>query len=311
MKRILVTGGMGFIGSHLTERLLKDGNEVIGLDNYFTGSKQNVSHLLSNPNLEIIRHDVTLPYSIQCDEIYNLACPASPVAYQRFPVQTINTSVQGMINALELATKLNIRVLQASTSEIYGDPLEHPQKETYWGNVNPVGIRSCYDEGKRCAETLCMDYYRQWQTDIKIVRISNTYGSRMAENDGRVISNFIVQALKGEDITIYGDGSQTRSFMYIDDCIEGLVRMMNSGVYFHGPVNIGSTFEFTMNQLAELVLDLTKSKSKIVYRALPKDDPKKRQLDISLAKQQLNWEPEINLVTGLLKTIKYFKGLIK
>jgi UDP-glucuronate decarboxylase len=310
MKRILITGFAGFIGSHLTERLLKDGNEVIGLDNYFTGSKQNVAHLLSNPNLEVIRHDVTIPYHIQCDEIYNLACPASPVAYQRFPVQTINTSLQGMIHALELTTRLNIRVLQASTSEVYGDPGEHPQKETYWGNVNPVGVRSCYDESKRCAETLCMDYHRQWLTDIKIVRISNTFGPRMAENDGRVVSNFIVQALKGENLTIYGDGSQTRSFMYIDDCVEGLVKMMNSGMHFHGPVNIGSTFEFTMNQLAELVLNLTKSKSKVIHVGLPQDDPKKRQLDISLAKQQLDWEPEINLVTGLNRTINYFKKIL-
>ena len=310
MKRILITGGAGFIGSHLCERLLKDGNEVICLDNFFTGNKSNLKHLINNSHLEVIRHDVTVPFHIQCDEIYNLACPASPVAYQRFPVQTINTSLQGMIHALELATRLNIRVLQASTSEVYGDPLEHPQNETYWGNVNPVGVRSCYDESKRCAETLCMDYHRQWLTDIKIVRISNTFGPRMSENDGRVVSNFIVQALKGEHLTIYGDGSQTRSFMYIDDCVEGLVKMMNSGVYFHGPVNIGSTFEFTMNQLAELVLNLTKSKSKVIHVGLPQDDPKKRQLDISLAKQQLNWEPEINLVTGLNRTIAYFKKIL-
>ena len=311
MKKIIITGFSGFLGSHLTERLLKDGNEVIGIDNYFTGSKHNVAHLLPNPKLEVIRHDVTIPYLIQCDEIYNLACPASPVHYQRFPVQTINTSVQGMINALELATRLNIRVLQASTSEVYGDPLVHPQSEDYNGNVKVTSRRACYDEGKRCAETLCMDYHRQYLTQVKIVRISNTYGPRMALNDGRVVSNFIIQALKGDDITIYGDGSQTRSFMYVDDCIEGLVRMMNSGVYFYGPVNIGSSFEFTMNTLAETILTLTKSKSRIVYRELPQDDPKRRQLDISLAKRQLNWEPEVNLVTGLRKTIDYFKKILK
>lgn len=310
MKRIIVTGFSGFIGSHLTERLLRDGNEVIGLDNYFTGSKQNVAHLLSNPSLEVIRHDVTIPYSIQCDQIYNLACPASPVHYQRFPVQTINTSVQGMINALDLATKIHVRVLQASTSEIYGDPLEHPQREDYNGNVSVSGPRACYDESKRCAETLCMDYHRQLGTDVKIVRISNTYGPRMAVNDGRVVSNFIIQALRGEDITIYGDGTQTRSFMYVDDCIDGLIKMMNSGVYFHGPVNIGSTFEFTMNELAENVIHMTDSKSKIVYRKLPEDDPKRRQLDISLAKKMLDWEPKVLLYEGLEKTIEYFINII-
>lgn len=310
MKRILITGGVGFLGSHLTERLLRDSNEVIGLDNYFTGSKQNIQHLTSNPNLEVVRHDVTIPYFIQCDEIYNLACPASPVHYQRFPVQTINTSVQGMINALDLATKLKIKVLQASTSEVYGDPLEHPQKESYNGNVPITGPRSCYDQGKRCAETLCMDYHRQYGTDVKIVRISNTYGPRMAINDGRVVSNFIVQALRGENLTVYGDGTQTRSFMYVDDCIEGMVRMMNSGVYTHGPVNVGSSFEFTMKQLAELVIDLTKSASKIVYRALPQDDPKRRQLDCSLAKNLLDWEPQTPFVTGLLRTIEYFKEIL-
>lgn len=308
MKRILITGASGFIGSHLTERLLEEGHEVIGLDNYFTSSKRNIEHLLTNPNLEIIRHDVTLPYSIECDEIYNLACPASPVHYQRYPVQTINTCVQGMINALELAKKLKITVLQASTSEVYGDPLQHPQSEDYKGNVNILSPRACYDEGKRCAETLCIDYNRQFQTKVKIVRISNTYGPRMALNDGRVVSNFIIQALKGENITIYGDGSQTRSFMYVSDCIEGIIRMMNnSSIYTQGPINIGSTFEFTMSELAELVLELTGSTSKVIHKSLPEDDPKKRQLDITLAKRYLGWQPKVELREGLIRTIEYFK----
>lgn len=312
MKRILITGVAGFLGSHLADRLLRDGHEVIGLDNYFTGSKQNVAHLLDNPNFEIIRHDVTIPYSIECDEIYNLACPASPVHYQRYPVQTINTCVQGMINALELAKKLQIKVLQASTSEVYGDPLVHPQPETYWGNVNPIGIRSCYDEGKRCAETLCMDYYRQFSTQVKIVRISNTYGPRMALNDGRVISNFIIQSLKGEDLTIYGNGSQTRSFMYVSDCIEGMIRMMNnSSIYLQGPVNIGSAFEFTMNELADMVLDFINTTSKIVYKSLPEDDPKCRQLDTTQAKKNLGWEAKVELWEGLPKTIEYFKTMVR
>ena len=311
MKTILITGGAGFIGSHLCERLLNEGNQVICLDNYFTGQKENILHLLSNPRFEVIRYDVTLPYSIECDEIYNLACPASPAHYQRFPVQTINTCVQGMINALELAKKLRIKVLQASTSEVYGDPLKHPQPENYWGNVNPVGIRSCYDEGKRCAETLCMDYNRQFQTSVKIVRISNTYGPRMALNDGRVVSNFIVQALKGENITIYGNGSQTRSFMYASDCIEGMIRIMNSNsIHSQGPINIGSSFEFTINKLAALVLELTGSTSRIVRKSLPEDDPQRRQLDITLAKSYLGWEPKVELREGLIKTIEYWKEKI-
>ena len=311
MKTILITGGAGFIGSHLCERLLNEGNEVICLDNYFTSSKQNIEHLFTNPGFEIIRHDVTIPYSIECDEIYNLACPASPVHYQRYPVQTINTCVQGMINALELAKKLRIKVLQASTSEVYGDPLEHPQKEEYWGNVNPIGIRACYDEGKRCAETLCMDYNRQFNTQVKIVRISNTYGPRMAVNDGRVVSNFIIQALKGEDITIYGNGSQTRSFMYVDDCIDGMIQMMNSSsIYSHNPVNIGSPFEFTMNKLADLILKLTGSSSKIIYKTLPEDDPKRRRLDTSRAKRDIGWEAKVGIEEGLQKTIEYWKKRI-
>lgn len=310
MKRILITGGAGFIGSHLCERLLKEGNEVICMDNFFTGNKQNILHLLPNPNFEIIRWDVIKAYSIECDEIYNLACPASPVHYQRYPVQTINTCVQGMINALELAKKLHIKVLQASTSEVYGDPLEHPQKETYWGNVNPIGIRACYDEGKRCAETLCMDYHRQFGVDIRIARISNTYGPRMQPDDGRVVSNFIVQALRSEDITIYGDGKQTRSFMYIDDCVEGLIRFMNVYANPH-LLNIGSKFEFTIQTLAELILEMTKSKSKIVYKSLPEDDPKKRQLDISDAWTFLDgWYPEKQLMEGLIPTINYFTSNI-
>ena len=311
MSRILITGASGFLGSHLSERLLNDGHEVIGLDNYFTGSKQNIAHLLSNPNFEMIRHDVTIPYSIECDEIYNLACPASPVHYQRYPVQTINTCVQGMINALELAKKLQIRVLQASTSEVYGDPLIHPQTENYWGNVNPVGIRSCYDEGKRCAETLCMDYNRQFKTQAKIVRISNTYGPRMAVNDGRVVSNFITQALRGDDITIYGNGAQTRSFMYVSDCIEGMVRMMNNkNTQTGGLVNIGSPFEFTMNELSSLVLGLTKSSSKIIRKPLPEDDPQRRRLDTTLARRYLGWQPTVELKDGLQKTIEYFKSVL-
>ena len=311
MLRILITGGAGFIGSHLCERLLNQGNEIICLDNYFTGRKHNITHLLSHPNFELIRHDVTIPYYIECDEIYNLACPASPVHYQKDPIRTINTSVMGAINVLELALRTGAKVLQASTSEVYGDPLEHPQKEEYWGNVNPIGIRSCYDEGKRCAETLFMDYHRQKQVKIKIVRISNTYGPCMAINDGRVISNFIIQALKGDYITIYGDGNQTRSFIYIDDCIEGMIRMMNTNLLIQGPINIGSKFEFTMNQLAELIIDLTKSNSKIVYHKLPSDDPKKRQLDTSYAWKILGWIPEIDLVTGLNKTIQYFKDILQ
>ena len=296
MKQILVTGGAGFIGSHLCERLLKDGNNVICMDNYFTGRKQNVIHLLDNPYFELVRHDVTFPYYVEVDEIYNLACPASPIHYQFDPVSTTKTSVIGAINMLGLAKRTKARILQASTSEVYGDPVVHPQEESYWGNVNPIGIRSCYDEGKRCAETLFMDYHRQNKVDIKIIRIFNTYGPRMRPDDGRVVSNFIVQALKGEDITIYGDGKQTRSFQYVDDLIEGMVRMMASE-NFTGPVNLGNPREFTMIELAEVVLKMTNSKSKIIFTPLPADDPKQRKPNISLAKEKLNgWEPNLSLI---------------
>ncbi|MCL3853385.1 MULTISPECIES: UDP-glucuronic acid decarboxylase family protein [Parabacteroides] len=309
MKQILVTGGAGFIGSHLCERLLKDGNNVICMDNYFTGCKQNVVHLLDNPYFELVRHDVTFPYYVEVDEIYNLACPASPIHYQFDPVSTTKTSVIGAINMLGLAKRTKARILQASTSEVYGDPFVHPQEESYWGNVNPIGVRSCYDEGKRCAETLFMDYHRQNKVDIRIIRIFNTYGPRMRPDDGRVVSNFIVQALKGEDITIYGDGKQTRSFQYVDDLIEGMVRMMASED-FTGPVNLGNPREFTMIELAELVLKMTNSKSKIIFTPLPADDPKQRKPNISLAKEKLNgWEPNIRLEEGLVETIKYFKSL--
>ena len=309
MKQILVTGGAGFIGSHLCERLLKDGNNVICMDNYFTGCKQNVVHLLDNPYFELVRHDVTFPYYVEVDEIYNLACPASPIHYQFDPVSTTKTSVIGAINMLGLAKRTKARILQASTSEVYGDPFVHPQEESYWGNVNPIGVRSCYDEGKRCAETLFMDYHRQNTVDIRIIRIFNTYGPRMRPDDGRVVSNFIVQALKGEDITIYGDGKQTRSFQYVDDLIEGMVRMMASED-FTGPVNLGNPREFTMIELAELVLKMTNSKSKIIFTPLPADDPKQRKPNISLAKEKLNgWEPNIRLEEGLVETIKYFKSL--
>lgn len=309
MKQILVTGGAGFIGSHLCERLLKDGNNVICMDNYFTGCKQNVVHLLDNPYFELVRHDVTFPYYVEVDEIYNLACPASPIHYQFDPVSTTKTSVIGAINMLGLAKRAKARILQASTSEVYGDPFVHPQEETYWGNVNPIGVRSCYDEGKRCAETLFMDYHRQNKVDIKIIRIFNTYGPRMRPDDGRVVSNFIMQALKGEDITIYGDGKQTRSFQYVDDLIEGMVRMMASED-FTGPVNLGNPREFTMIELAEMVLKMTNSKSKLIFKSLPADDPKQRKPNISLAKEKLNgWEPNIRLEEGLVETIKYFKSL--
>lgn len=309
MKQILVTGGAGFIGSHLCERLLKDGNNVICMDNYFTGRKQNIIHLLDNPYFELVRHDVTFPYYVEVDEIYNLACPASPIHYQFDPVSTTKTSVIGAINMLGLAKRAKARILQASTSEVYGDPVVHPQEESYWGNVNPIGIRSCYDEGKRCAETLFMDYHRQNKVDIKIIRIFNTYGPRMRPDDGRVVSNFIMQALKGEDITIYGDGKQTRSFQYVDDLIEGMVRMMASE-NFTGPVNLGNPREFTMIELAEVVLKMTNSKSKIIFTPLPADDPKQRKPNISLAKEKLNgWEPNIRLEEGLVETIKYFKSL--
>lgn len=311
MKKILVTGGAGFIGSHLCERLLNDGNEVICLDNYFTGSKSNIVHLLSNPYFELIRHDITSSFFIEVDEIYNLACPASPVHYQYNPIKTIKTSVMGAINMLGLAKRIKATILQASTSEVYGDPEVHPQTEGYWGHVNPIGRRSCYDEGKRCAETLFMDYHHQNNVRIKIIRIFNTYGPNMHPNDGRVVSNLIVQALQNKDITIYGDGSQTRSFQYIDDLIEGMVRMMNTPESVIGPVNIGNPDEFTILQLAEKILDFTGSKSKLVYKQLPSDDPTQRKPDISRAKELLNWEPKINLNEGLLKTITYFDQLLK
>jgi len=308
-KKILVTGGSGFIGSHLCERLLNEGNEVISLDNYFTGSKQNIAHLLSNPYFEAVRHDVCFPYYAEIDEIYNLACPASPIHYQFDAIQTVKTSVSGAINMLGLAKRVKAKILQASTSEVYGDPAIHPQVESYWGNVNPIGLRSCYDEGKRCAETLFMDYHRMNGVKIKIIRIFNTYGPRMHPNDGRVVSNFIIQALKNNDITIFGDGKQTRSFQYVDDLVEGMIRMMNSDDSFTGPVNIGNPNEFTMLELAQQVIELTGSKSKIVFCPLPSDDPKQRRPDIGLAKAKLDWEPKIQLREGLLKTIDYFKQI--
>ena len=311
MKRILVTGGAGFIGTHLCERLLAEGNEVICLDNYFTGSRENIFHLMADPRFEPVRHDVTAPYYAEVDEIYNLACPASPVHYQYNPIKTVKTSVMGAINMLGLAKRVKAKILQASTSEVYGDPAVHPQVEGYWGNVNPIGLRSCYDEGKRCAETLFMDYHRQNGVKVRIVRIFNTYGPRMNPHDGRVVSNFIVQALRGEDITIYGDGSQTRSFQYVDDLVEGMVRMMAAGDDFTGPVNIGNPGEFTMLELAEKVLELTGSKSKIVFRPLPSDDPRQRQPDISLAREKLGgWQPRIPLEEGLRKTIRFFQEKI-
>ncbi|BAX81356.1 UDP-glucuronic acid decarboxylase family protein [Labilibaculum antarcticum] len=311
MKRILITGGAGFIGSHLCERLLKEGNDVICLDNYFTGSKKNIAHLMDNPYFELVRHDITQPYYAEVDQIYNLACPASPVHYQYNPIKTTKTSVMGSINLLGLAKRINARILQASTSEVYGDPEIHPQTEDYWGNVNPIGIRSCYDEGKRCAETLFMDYHTQNNVAIKIVRIFNTYGPNMHPNDGRVVSNFIVQALKGEDITLFGDGLQTRSFQYVDDLLEGMIRMMNSRKEFIGPVNVGNPNEFTILELAQKVIELTNSNSKIIHLPLPKDDPTQRQPNISLAKMELNdWEPKIQLNEGLLRTISYFDNLL-
>lgn len=311
MKRILVTGGAGFIGSHLCERLLKDGNDVICLDNYFTGSKDNIRHLISNDHFELVRHDITQPYTAEVDEIYNLACPASPIHYQHDPVKTIQTCVIGSMNMLGLAKRVGAKILQASTSEVYGDPDIHPQVESYWGNVNPIGIRSCYDEGKRCAETLFMDYHRQNNLRIKIIRIFNTYGPRMSMNDGRVVSNFIVQALRGDDITIYGDGKQTRSFQYVDDLVEGMVRMMETRDSFLGPVNIGNPGEFTMLELAEKVIELTGSSSKIIFKPLPQDDPRQRKPDITIANKELGgWQPEIKLEEGLRKTINYFEKLI-
>jgi len=311
MKRILVTGGAGFIGSHLCERLLNEGNEVICMDNYFTGSRANILHLLDNPFFELVRHDITEPYFAEVDEIYNLACPASPPHYQYNPIKTIKTSVMGSINMLGLAKRVNAKILQASTSEVYGDPEIHPQPESYWGNVNPIGPRSCYDEGKRCAESLFINYHKQNNVRIKIIRIFNTYGTRMNPNDGRVVSNFIVQALKGEDIRIYGNGEQSRSFQYVDDLVEGMIRMMNTEDNFIGPVNIGNPEEFTMIELAEKILELTKSKSKLVFQKLPQDDPLRRKPNISLAKKELNnWEPKVNLNAGLKRTIVYFKKVV-
>ena len=312
MKRILVTGGAGFVGSHLCERLLNEGNEAICLDNYFTGSKRNIEHLMDHNYFELVRHDIINPYMVEVDEIYNLACPASPVHYQHNPIKTVKTSVMGAINMLGLAKRVGAKILQASTSEVYGDPNVHPQTEGYWGNVNPIGLRSCYDEGKRCAETLFMDYHNQNDVKIKIIRIFNTYGPRMHPQDGRVVSNFIVQALQGDDITIFGNGTQTRSFQYVDDLIEGTHRMMNSRDGFIGPVNIGNPIEFTMLELAKEVIDLVGSKSKITFLPLPQDDPLQRQPDISLAKKELEgWEPKVHLKEGLKHTINYFDKLLK
>jgi len=309
-KTILVAGGGGFLGSHLCERLLDDGHDVICLDNFFTGSKENIRHLLTNPGFELMRHDITWPLYIEVDAIYNLACPASPVHYQHDPIQTTKTSVMGAINLLGMAKRLGIPIFQASTSEVYGDPSVHPQTEEYWGNVNPIGTRSCYDEGKRCAETLFFDYNRQLGVEIKVVRIFNTYGPRMQANDGRVVSNFIVQALNGEDITIYGDGSQTRSFCYVDDLIEGFVRMMNSGKDVTGPINLGNPGEFTIKELAEKIIEMTGTSSKIIYKELPSDDPTRRRPDITKAKKILDWEPNIPLEEGLKNTIEYFQKII-
>jgi UDP-glucuronate decarboxylase len=309
-KRTLVTGGAGFLGSHLCERLLQDGCDVLCVDNFFTGARRNIEHLLGNPSFELLRHDITFPLFVEVDEIYNLACPASPIHYQFDPVQTTKTSVMGAINMLGLAKRTKARILQASTSEVYGDPTVHPQKESYWGNVNPIGPRSCYDEGKRCAETLFFDYQRQHRMEIRVVRIFNTYGPRMHPNDGRVVSNFIVQALRGEDITIFGDGNQTRSFCFVDDLIDGMVRMMNNEAGCIGPVNIGNPNEFTMLELAQAVIRLTGSRSKLVHRPLPQDDPKQRQPDITQARGTLGWEPKVQLDAGLQKTIAYFRDLL-
>lgn len=315
-KRILVTGGAGFLGSHLIDRLIARGDEVVCVDNYFTGTKKNIAHLLNHRNFELIRHDVTFPLYIEVDQIYNLACPASPVHYQHDPVQTTKTSVHGAINMLGLAKRIRARIFQASTSEVYGDPVIHPQVESYWGNVNPIGPRSCYDEGKRCAETLFFDYHRQHNLDIRVARIFNTYGERMHPSDGRVVSNFIVQALKGQDITIFGNGLQTRSFCYVDDLIEGFIRFMDIPIGeqgepgFPGPINLGNPMEFTMIELAQLIIKLTNSKSKLVHMPLPVDDPMQRKPDISLAKKHLDWEPKVQLKTGLMNTIKYFDTLL-
>ncbi|RAK60370.1 SDR family NAD-dependent epimerase/dehydratase [Phenylobacterium hankyongense] len=311
MKRILITGGAGFIGSHLCERLLDQGHEVLCVDNFYTGARRNVAHLLENPNFELMRHDVTFPLFVEVDEIYNLACPASPIHYQYDPVQTTKTSVHGAINMLGLAKRRRAKIFQASTSEVYGDPTVHPQPEEYWGNVNPIGFRSCYDEGKRCAETLFFDYRRQHNLRIKVARIFNTYGPRMHPNDGRVVSNFVVQALKGEPITLYGEGMQTRSFCYVDDLVEGFIRFMATGDEVTGPINLGNPGEFTIRALAEKVVELTGSKSQIEYRPLPQDDPQQRQPDIAKAKAVLDWEPTIQLEAGLKKTVAYFDALLK
>ena len=309
-KRILITGGAGFLGSHLCERLIKEGNEVLCLDNFFTGTKDNIIHLMDDHRFELIRHDVEFPIHVEVDEIYNLACPASPIHYQHNPIHTTKTSVMGALNMLGLAKRQNARIMQASTSEVYGDPEVHPQPESYWGNVNPIGFRSCYDEGKRCAETLFFDYHREHKLDIKVARIFNTYGPRMHPSDGRVVSNFIIQALKNEDISVYGDGSQTRSFCYVEELVDGFIRLMASPDNFTGPVNLGNPVEFTIKELAEKVIDMTDSKSNISYQPLPHDDPKQRQPDITLAKKQLGWEPTIKLEDGLVKTIEYFDTLI-
>ena len=310
-KRILVTGGAGFIGSHLSGRLLDDGHEVLCVDNLYTGSKKNINHLLGNPSFDFMRHDITMPLYVAVDEIYNLACPASPIHYQKFPVQTIKANVHGSINMLGLAKRLHCKILQASTSEVYGDPNIHPQPETYWGRVNPIGLRACYDEGKRCSEALFFDYHRQYKVRIKVARIFNTYGPKMHPNDGRVISNFIVQGLKGEPLTVFGRGDQTRSFCYVDDLVDGLIRLMNYEDHFTGPLNLGNPGEFTILQLAQLILDLTRSKSGILFKSLPQDDPKQRKPEINLAKKMLGWEPKVPLINGLQKTISYFDNFLR
>jgi len=309
-QKILITGGAGFIGSHLCERLLNDGNDVLCVDNYFTGTKSNIAHLLENHQFELMRHDVTFPLYVEVDQIYNMACPASPVHYQYDPVQTTKTSVHGAINMLGLAKRVNARIFQASTSEVYGDPTQHPQQESYWGNVNPIGPRSCYDEGKRCAETLFFDYFRQHNLDIKVGRIFNTYGPRMRPDDGRVISNFIVQALTEKDITVYGEGDQTRSFCYVDDLVEGILRLMATEKGVTGPMNLGNPIEYTIFEIAEIIVDQIGSKSKIIFETLPEDDPKQRQPDVSFAKSELNWEPKTQLKEGLDKTIQYFDKML-
>lgn len=311
MKRILITGGAGFIGSHLCERLLDEGNDIICLDNFFTGSKDNIRHLIGNNRFELVRHDITKEFYAEVDQIYNLACPASPIHYQYNPIKTMKTSVIGIMNVLGLAKRCKARILQASTSEVYGDPKVHPQVEEYWGNVNPIGIRSCYDEGKRCAETFMMDYHRQNKVDIRIVRIFNTYGPKMALDDGRVVSNFIVQALKNEDITVYGEGNQTRAFCYVSDLVEGLIRMMNNEEGFIGPVNLGNPVEYTILDFAKLIIELTNSKSKIVFKDLPSDDPTQRLPNITKAKEKLNWQPQVDIREGLMKTIQYFEKVLK